>query len=119
MSPESSRSPSRPEKKRSAGLRRECGLENARTAPRGDRPRGDARARARGRRQGATSGMFCAISGATPTHPVVTPGGVLYERSLIVKAIEVRESRARARARRRRTRADDRWEGNSLAKADG
>jgi len=36
--------------------------------------------------------MFCAISGTTPTHPVVTPGGVLYERSLIVKAIEVRTS---------------------------
>ena len=34
--------------------------------------------------------MFCAISGAAPARPVVTPRGVLYERSLIVKAIEVR-----------------------------
>ena len=43
--------------------------------------------------------MFCAISGAAPARPVVTPRGVLYERSLIVKAIEVR---ARTRGRRER-----------------
>jgi hypothetical protein len=36
--------------------------------------------------------MFCAVSGTTPKEPVVTPKGVLYERSVIVKAIEVRRS---------------------------
>ena len=56
------------------------------------------RARAAGVRDAGR--MFCAISGAAPAHPVVTPRGVLYERSLIVKAIEVR-----ARTRRRRERA--------------
>jgi hypothetical protein len=49
-------------------------------APRAPPARGSARRR----------GMFCAISGAAPARPVVTPRGVLYERSLIVKAIEVR-----------------------------
>jgi hypothetical protein len=37
--------------------------------------------------------MFCAISGTTPTTAVVTPRGIVYERSLIVKAIEVRRRR--------------------------
>jgi len=47
--------------------------------------------------------MLCAISGTTPTTPVVTPRGIVYERSLIVKAIEVRRRRRRGRvcARRR------------------
>jgi hypothetical protein len=36
--------------------------------------------------------MFCAVSGTTPKEPMVTPKGVLYERSVIVKAIEVRRS---------------------------
>ena len=36
--------------------------------------------------------MFCAVSGTTPKEPVVTAKGVLYERSVIVKAIEVRRS---------------------------
>ena len=36
--------------------------------------------------------MFCAVSGTTPKEPVVTPKGVLYERSVIVKAIEVRRN---------------------------
>ena len=52
----------------------------ARVRPRAPPARGSARRR----------GMFCAISGAAPARPVVTPRGVLYERSLIVKAIEVR-----------------------------
>jgi len=39
------------------------------------------------------SRMFCAISGTTPTTAVVTPRGIVYERSLIVKAIEVRRRR--------------------------
>lgn len=34
--------------------------------------------------------MLCAISGTTPTNAVVTPGGVVYDKALIVKAIEVR-----------------------------
>ena len=34
--------------------------------------------------------MLCAISGTTPTNAVVTPGGVVYDKTLIVKAIEVR-----------------------------
>ena len=33
--------------------------------------------------------MWCAISGTTPTNAVVTPGGVVYDKALIVKAIEV------------------------------
>ncbi len=37
--------------------------------------------------------MFCAISGTTPTTAVVTPRGIVYERSLIVRAIEVRRRR--------------------------
>ena len=35
--------------------------------------------------------MWCAISGTTPTNAVVTPGGVVYDKALIVKAIEVRD----------------------------
>ena len=52
-----------------------------------------------GRTHGRTAGMFCAISGATPREPVVTPGGVVYDKALIVKAIEVR-GRERGRGNR-------------------
>ena len=43
--------------------------------------------------------MWCAISGTTPTNAVVTPGGVVYDKALIVKAIEVR-GRERGRGNR-------------------
>jgi len=57
-------------------------------------------ARAGGRSWALDFIMLCAISGTTPTTAVVTPRGIVYERSLIVKAIEVR----RRRRRRRRAR---------------
>ena len=52
-----------------------------------------AAARLRGRPSPVVVGgvaMLCAISGTTPTNAVVTPGGVVYDKTLIVKAIEVR-----------------------------
>ena len=57
------------------------------------RRRGRAAARLRGRPSPVVVGgvaMLCAISGTTPTNAVVTPGGVVYDKTLIVKAIEVR-----------------------------
>jgi len=57
------------------------------------RRRADGDARLRGRPSPVVVGgveMLCAISGTTPTNAVVTPGGVVYDKTLIVKAIEVR-----------------------------
>ena len=34
--------------------------------------------------------MFCAISGSTPTEPVISPAGHLFEKSLVTKALKVR-----------------------------
>jgi hypothetical protein len=36
--------------------------------------------------------MFCAISGSTPTEPVISPAGHLFEKSLVTKALKVRGS---------------------------
>jgi len=56
--------------------------------------------------------MFCAISGTSPIAPVVTARGVVYEKALIVKAIEVRagvgdDSTTRTRTRTRTTGDED------------
>ena len=75
----------------------------------------------------AFGSMFCAVSGTTPKEPVVTPKGVLYERSVIVKAIEVRRSddddgeccaRAMEMRRRRLERFGRRLTNGELARAD-
>lgn len=36
--------------------------------------------------------MFCSISGSTPTEPVISPAGHLFEKSLVTKALKVRGS---------------------------
>ncbi len=59
-------------------------------APAGTGTRVGGRRRGRRPHWWIDSRMFCAISGTTPTTAVVTPRGIVYERSLIVKAIEVR-----------------------------
>ena len=40
--------------------------------------------------------MFCSISGSTPTEPVISPAGHLFEKSLVTKALKVRGSGDRA-----------------------
>lgn len=40
--------------------------------------------------------MFCAISGVTPTEPVISPAGHLFEKSLVTKALKVRGTLGRS-----------------------
>jgi hypothetical protein len=50
--------------------------------------------------------MFCAISGVTPTEPVISPAGHLFEKSLVTKALKVRATYTRERVCEPKTECD-------------